>query len=71
MAAKGQGVLEFRPSTFADLKAGLLTVNQSLERIKAKTVFKAPKTATSRRTITLPSLTVEALREHQAAQAAE
>jgi integrase len=54
-----------------DLKAARLTVNQSLERVKGKTVFKSPKTTTSHRTITLPALTVEALREHRAAQAAE
>src|ERR1035437_2018120 len=33
-----------------DLKAGALTVNQSLERIKGKVEFKSPKTRTSRRT---------------------
>ena len=38
-----------------DLKAGTLTVNQSLERIKGKITFKAPKTKTSRRSITLPA----------------
>ena len=54
-----------------DLKAAWLTVNQSLERVKGKTVFKSPKTTTSRRTITLPALTIEALKEHRAAQAAE
>jgi integrase len=54
-----------------DLKAARLTVNQSLERAKGKTLFKSPKTATSRRTITLPALTIEALKEHRAAQAAE
>src|SRR6185437_5792290 len=54
-----------------DLKTGRLAVNQSLERITGKTVFKAPKTTTSRRTITLPALTVEALKEHRAAQATE
>ena len=48
-----------------------LTVNQSLERVKGKTVFKSPKTKNSRRTITLPALTIEALKEHRAAQAAE
>ena len=32
-------------------------VNQSLERVKRQTVFKSPKTPTSRRTITLPALT--------------
>lgn len=54
-----------------DLKASRLTVNQSLERVKGKTVFKSPKTTTSRRTITLPALTVEALKEHRATQAEE
>jgi integrase len=54
-----------------DLKAARLTVNQSLERIDGKTTFKPPKTSTSRRTITLPALTVEALSAHRAAQAAE
>jgi integrase len=49
----------------------LHTINQSLERVKGKTVFKSPKTTTSRRTITLPALTVDALREHRTAQAAE
>jgi integrase len=52
-----------------DLKAGKLTVNQSLERLGGKTVFKPPKTAGSRRTITLPALTVEALSAHRAEQA--
>ena len=51
-----------------DLKAASLTVNQSLERIKGKFEFKSPKTKTSRRTITLPAITVEALREHYTAQ---
>jgi integrase len=54
-----------------DLKAARLTVNQSLEWIGGKTTFKSPKTATSRRTITLPALTVEALASHRIAQAAE
>ena len=54
-----------------DLKAARLTVNQSLERVKGKSVFKSPKTTTSRRTITLPALTIEALKEHRATQAAE
>ena len=49
-----------------DLKAARLTVNQSLERLAGKTTFKPPKTTGSRRTITLPALTVEALREHRA-----
>jgi integrase len=54
-----------------DLKAGRLTVNQSLERVKGRTAFKSPKTTTSRRTITLPALTAEALAQHRTAQASE
>jgi integrase len=50
-----------------DLKAARLTVNQSLERSKGKTTFKSPKTSSSRRTITLPALTVDALKEYRAA----
>ena len=51
-----------------DLKTARLTVNQSLERLKGKTTFKSPKTQGSRRTITLPALTVEALKEHRSQQ---
>jgi integrase len=51
-----------------DLDAGHLTVNQALERIKGKVSFKAPKTMTSRRMITLPAACVAALREHKARQ---
>jgi integrase len=47
-----------------DLNAGTLSVNQCLERIKGQVTFKPPKTKTSRRTITLPATTVEALRQH-------
>ena len=54
-----------------DLKAGALTVNQSLERIKGKVEFKSPKTRTSRRTITLSAVTVDALRKHHRAQIEE
>src|SRR5262249_2917097 len=46
-----------------------LTVNQSLERLAGKTTLKPPKTAGSRRTITLPALTVEALTQHRTKQA--
>ena len=52
-------------------KAELLTVNQSLERIKGRFEFKSPKTKTSRRTITLPAITIEALRGHYRAQIEE
>jgi integrase len=51
-----------------DLKSSRLTVNQSLERLSGKTTLKPPKTAGSRRAITLPALTVEALTQHRAKQ---
>ena len=54
-----------------DLKAARLTVNQSMERVRGQVVFKSPKTAKSRRTITLPALTVEAIVRHRSAQAEE
>jgi integrase len=54
-----------------DLKLGSLTVNQSLERIKGRFEFKSPKTRTSRRTISLPAIAVEALRDHYRAQLEE
>jgi integrase len=54
-----------------DLKASTLTVNQSLERVRGKFEFKAPKTRNSRRTISLPAITVDALREHSKAQLEE
>jgi integrase len=54
-----------------DLKAGTLTVNQSLERVRGALTFKSPKTKTSRRSITLPAATLQALQEHRAAQAEE
>ena len=54
-----------------DLKSARLTVNQSLEWANGKPTFKAPKTKGSRRTITLPALTVQALKAHKTEQAAE
>ena len=54
-----------------DLARGKLTVNQSLEWVNGKPAFKAPKTKSSRRTITLPALTVEALAAHRIEQGRE
>jgi integrase len=51
-----------------DLTAGTLTINQSLERVAGKVAFKAPKTKTSRRTITLPAGAIEALQKYQRAR---
>jgi integrase len=57
-----------------DLDAGLLTVNQALEQITGKQggiTFKPPKNKGSRRAITLPGITVTALRQHRVTQAQE
>ena len=54
-----------------DLDAGSLSVVQMLEQTRDGLRFQAPKTARSRRTITLPSLTVDVLRRHKVKQAKE
>jgi integrase len=54
-----------------DLARSRLSVNQSLELVRGRAVFKAPKTKGSRRTLTLPAITVEALKAHKAAQGSE
>ena len=51
------------------LETHLLTVAQKLEETKAGLAFRVPKTERSRRTVTLPAITVEALRQHKKAQA--
>ncbi|MFZ5897878.1 MAG: site-specific integrase [Bacillota bacterium] len=56
-----------------DLKKGRLTVYQAAQVTKGedgrqKVFFKAPKTKKSRRTIDLPEMTVQALKEHQRRQ---
>jgi integrase len=54
-----------------DLDGATLRVEQAVEQTKAGLRFKPPKTKRSRRTITLPALTVTALRRHRAQQAEE
>jgi len=54
-----------------DLDRGALAVTQSLEQTRGGLRLKEPKTRRSRRTITLPGLTVEALRAHKVAQLEE
>jgi integrase len=51
-----------------DLDAGELTVTATLQRVRGVTTFVAPKTERSRRKITLPPVTVDALRRHRKAQ---
>lgn len=57
--------------TDLDLDRGVLSVQQSLEETRAGLRFKPPKTNRSRRTITLPAVTVTALRDHDKEQKAE
>lgn len=54
-----------------DFDKAELRVEQSLEQTKDGLRFKAPKSKKSRRTITLPALTVAALRRHRASQGEE
>jgi integrase len=54
-----------------DLDAGQLQVRTSLQRYGGQWLFAEPKTARSRRRITLPAVTVAALRAHRARQLAE
>lgn len=51
-----------------DLKAGRLQVNQSLTVVKDEFVWAPPKTARSRRSLSLDGATVTALREHRGRQ---
>ena len=51
-----------------DLTAGRIAVKRSLEQTNAMTRLKPPKTNAGRRTVTLPRITIEALRRHQIKQ---
>jgi integrase len=52
-----------------DLERGTVAVVQSLEQVIGGLNFKEPKTERGKRSITLPSVTIEALRQHKARQA--
>jgi integrase len=54
-----------------DFGRGTLSVRQSLEQVAGTLSFKQPKTAKARRVVALPSMTVDALRQHKARQAEE
>ncbi len=54
-----------------DLDSGVLSVNRSLEQARGELRFKAPKTKTSQRRVTLPNLAIEALRRHRVNQLKE
>ncbi len=57
--------------TDIDLNRAELTVRRSLQQTRDGLTFKEPKTARGRRTVTLTSLAVEALRAHQLNQKME
>jgi integrase len=52
-----------------DLDTGTLRIRQVVQRVDGQLIFKEPKTEKSRRTLTLPAVTVEALRRHRDRQA--
>ena len=54
-----------------DLDSAELQVRQTAQRVAGELQFTAPKTRHSRRSLPLPPLAVDALREHRARQAAE
>jgi integrase len=54
-----------------DFSAGTLRVSYQLQRIEGKLTLVPPKTEKSRRTLVLPSMIVERLREHEKRQTAE
>ena len=54
-----------------DFANGTLHVRNQLQRIEGRLTLVSPKTAKSRRTLVMPSLIVDALKEHQKRQVAE
>jgi integrase len=54
-----------------DLAAGTLKVRHQLQRVEGRLVLVPPKTVKSRRTLVLPPLIVDSLREHEKRQVAE
>ncbi|GGO60628.1 hypothetical protein GCM10012289_00940 [Nonomuraea cavernae] len=54
-----------------DLEAGTLEIIQTLQRVGGRLQFVKPKTADSERTIPLPSVCLDALKEHRKRQIAE
>jgi integrase len=54
-----------------DLERGLLTVRVQLQRINGKLTLTEPKTERSRRTLQLPAMVREALRQHRVRQLEE
>ena len=51
-----------------DLERGSMTVERSLEQTRAGLSFKAPKTRSGRRHVSLPAIAVEALKAHRVRQ---
>ena len=63
--------LGLRWGSDVDLEAGTLAVQRALQRVGGAWLFLEPKTARSRRTVTLPQPVVAALREHRGRQLQE
>jgi integrase len=51
-----------------DLEADTITVRHALQRVEGRLVLVEPKSATSHRTIAMPSFVVQALRAHRVRQ---
>jgi integrase len=51
-----------------DLQRGVMTIERSLEQTRAGLAFKAPKTRSGRRHVSLPVIAVEALKAHRVRQ---
>ena len=54
-----------------DMAAGVLRVNNQLQRIDGRLTLVEPKTDRSRRTLVIPSSIIERLRDHEKRQVAE
>ncbi len=54
-----------------DLDRGTLKVVQMLGQVRSQLYFKPPKTKAGRRTVALPAITIEALRQHKVRQSEE
>jgi integrase len=54
-----------------ELDTGTLRVRQAVQRVDGQLIIKEPKTAKSRRTLTLPAIAIESLRRHRDRQTFE
>jgi integrase len=52
-----------------DFKHGIIQIRQTVQQVKKEIFFKQPKSNRSRRPVTIPSIAMETLKKHKAAQA--